>query len=289
MCGKKNRTISQSLQDGFNISDTAIYEQEFGHTGRVVRGTEAKIRADEWASLTDRDKMLMHQVAEDLRDLLDSVRCLSVDSIPLFRGRCIRDGKPEPPSVQRMGPPPLNLPLREGRYNRHGEQVLYLADSLEGVRREMECPNEGTLWVIRFCVPIASLHIADFSSWWPSDHLITAVFSRAEMCKVPGRGPDNYVFSQTEGDLVSKRFDGMMVPGVRGAPGAHYRNVVLFHKFEGWQSWANPGEPPFLDSPTSPTLRHEDIAVAAYYLWGKDGRVHGRDQAHWFQAIEDLK
>jgi hypothetical protein len=28
----------------------------------------------------------------------------------------------------------------------------------------------------------------------------------------------------------------------------------------------------------------EDIAKAAYYLWEKEGRMHGRDVEHWRQA-----
>jgi hypothetical protein len=33
----------------------------------------------------------------------------------------------------------------------------------------------------------------------------------------------------------------------------------------------------------------EEIAVAAYYLWEKEGRPHGRDQEHWRLAAEQLK
>jgi hypothetical protein len=34
---------------------------------------------------------------------------------------------------------------------------------------------------------------------------------------------------------------------------------------------------------------HDQIAVAAYYIWEKRGRGEGADQAHWRMAIEDLK
>ena len=36
-------------------------------------------------------------------------------------------------------------------------------------------------------------------------------------------------------------------------------------------------------------IPHEQIAVAAYYIWGKKGRLDGNDRAHWNMAIEDLK
>jgi hypothetical protein len=34
---------------------------------------------------------------------------------------------------------------------------------------------------------------------------------------------------------------------------------------------------------------HEHIAVAAYYLWQKEGCPHGHDQEHWYQALEQLR
>ncbi len=33
----------------------------------------------------------------------------------------------------------------------------------------------------------------------------------------------------------------------------------------------------------------EEIAVAAYSLWEKEGRPHGRDREHWRLAAEQLK
>ncbi len=36
-------------------------------------------------------------------------------------------------------------------------------------------------------------------------------------------------------------------------------------------------------------LPHEHIAVAAYFIWEKDGHIDGRDKGHWNMAIEDLK
>ncbi len=202
----------------------------------------------------------------------------------LFRGRDIQESEQRPPTVEQMGPLPLNCIPREGRYHRKGKRVLYLADSEDGVRREMEVwHTKGTPYVIRIEVPLTSLRIVDFSNW-PTDHLITAVFARAETCNVGQRGPTNYIFSQAVGELVSERFDGMRIPGVRGTPGAHYKNIVLFRRLEDWSNWANPANPAYRMFPPS----HEHISVAAYYLWEKDGRAHGLDQAHWFQAIKEL-
>ena len=224
------------------------------------------------------------RLPDDFRVLIASAPCLSCDSLVLFRGQGIQESEPRPPTIERMGPLPPNGIPREGRYHREGERVLYLADSEAGVRREMQAwHTTGTPYVIRIEVPLTSLRVADFSNW-PIDHLITAVFARAEMCKVAQRGPANYIFSQAVGELVSGRFDGMRIPGVRGAPGAHYKNIVLFRRLENWPNWVNPANPAYRMFPPP----HEHISVAAYYLWEKDGKVHGRDHAHWFQAINEL-
>lgn len=37
------------------------------------------------------------------------------------------------------------------------------------------------------------------------------------------------------------------------------------------------------------TLDQAKVAKTAFQLWEEDGRPHGRDQEHWFRAIEVLK
>ena len=264
--------------------------QRYGHTGRDVLGSEAERRAIEWAAVATRDEILNHPVAEEFRALIQTAPRIAGDPMTLFRGRGIRDGEPMPPSVDQMGPLPLSRMPQAGRYHREGERALYLADSAEGVRREMEAWfTVGAPYVIRVTVPVTSLRIADFCGL-PADHLLTAAFARAELCNVPGRGPANYVFSQAVGTLVAESFDGMRIPGVRGEPGAHYTNLVLFGHRAEWPSWTDPANPPHrLGSATGPVAGHEEIAVAAYYLWEKEGRPHGRADAHWFQAIHELR
>jgi Protein of unknown function (DUF2934)/RES domain len=283
-CGAMSRAFSESLVTVAQASVSAFESLHYGHTGREVQGAEAERRAIDWAASPNRDTIVTHQVADDFRDLLASAPCISADGLVLFRGSGIQEYEQRPPSVERMGPLPQNQTPREGRYHREDQRALYLADSEDGVRREMEAwHTEGTPYIIKVEVPITSLRIADFSDW-PTDHLITAVFSRAEMCNVAERGPTNYIFSQEVGQLVAETFDGMRIPGVRGAPDGHYRNVVLFRQLEDWPTWTNSESPAYrLFFPP-----HEHIAVAAYYLWEKDGRFHGRDQIHWFKAIDDL-
>ncbi len=42
-------------------------------------------------------------------------------------------------------------------------------------------------------------------------------------------------------------------------------------------------------STVPPSLRHEHIAFAAYLIWEKEGRPHGRDVAHWLMAVDELR
>jgi hypothetical protein len=38
----------------------------------------------------------------------------------------------------------------------------------------------------------------------------------------------------------------------------------------------------------APMPSHEEIAQAAYYLWEREGRPHGRDLEHWHRALAEL-
>ncbi len=226
-----------------DVSATAT-QVGYAHTGRQVGLEQVEQHARTWAALPSGAEMLKHSLASEFRQLLGSKAPLAGSGLVLFRGQGM-EGEGIAPSMRRMGPVPNDCVAKEGRYHCKGDRALYLADSEEGVRREMEAWHTvGTAYVIRVDIPLTSLRIADFSNC-PPDHLFTAVFAQAEICNIPGRGPANYIFSQTIGRLVSERFDGMQIPGVRGAPGAHYNNVVLFHHLDDWGTWTSVTNPPY--------------------------------------------
>ena len=174
--------------------------------------------------------------------MIPEARRLLDDSLVFFRGRGISGG---PPSALKMGPPPQDSRPGAGRYNQDGQSVLYLCDSEEGVRRELHAWRvTGVPYVQRFRLPVSELSIADFTDV-PPEHFVAAVFSKAEECKVDGRGPDSYVFSEVVAELVSAHFDGMRIPGVRGARPVLYGNVVLFRPSPDWPKWLEPGSSPY--------------------------------------------
>lgn len=224
-----------------NVS--AVWDLVAGHTGRTVRGNAGYELAKQWSELQSREEVLAHVAAEEFRVLIRKAARLQVTGLVCFRGRGIRGTAP---SAEEMGPPPSPEKAGEGRYHQAGKPALYLSDSEEGVRREQDAwLIEGVRYVQRYRLPLDQLVVADFTLI-PPDHFATAVFSLAEGCKVSGRGPDSYLFSQTVASIIASAFDGMCVPGVRGDPNFHYSNVVLFHPYPTWQAWLEPGTTPYL-------------------------------------------
>jgi RES domain len=237
---EKNRIVSVSVSLGSQSNASAVWTMTFGHTGRAVRGNEAYAFAMKWARLPTREELLGHPACQEFSYLVPLVSPVSGSTLVCFRVRGITGA---PPQSNEMGPPEQDPHGR--RYNPPGQPALYLSDSEEGLRRELSVLDvEGIPYVQRYRLPLDRLRIADFSadcSQIPEDHFLVAVFSIAEECKVEGRGPNRYIFSQIVAELVAAHFDGMRVPGVRGNPDAHYNNVVVFRPHRGWQAWLEPG------------------------------------------------
>lgn len=223
-------------------SISAIWEATVGNTGRTVTGNEGHALAAEWAKLGDPCKIRTHAGYDEFRSLGQYAPCLNGSPLSLFRGRRFKDCVP---TSQQMGPPGENAHTGGGRYDRPGHPVLYLCNSEEGVRREMGTVDAtDTVYVQRFKIPLEVLRIADFRSI-PPDHFVSAVFERAEACKVRSDGPKSYAFSQTVAEVVSDHFDGMMVPGVQGDGLCRYCNVVVFKPHPGWIEWLDCGSDPY--------------------------------------------
>ena len=107
-----------------------------------------------------------------------------------------------------------------------------------GLKAEMERSEDDTnhLYYARDH-PIDSLSGVDLSD--TSIHAaLQLAFDRAERLDTP------YETSQKLADVVrSLGIDGMIVPGVRGNPDHHYRNVVLFNCGD-WEKWVDTSHPP---------------------------------------------
>ncbi len=53
-------------------------------------------------------------------------------------------------------------------------------------------------------------------------------------------------FSQRIASLVAKKFDGMMIPGVRGDESQRYANIVVLRRMSEWISWLYPESRPVM-------------------------------------------
>jgi len=155
----------------------------------------------------------------------------------IWRGRRLR--KP-PESSQDFGPPPAGeTPL--GRYNAPGRPVLYLADSLEGVSREVLCEAHEQRWAQPFRLP-GHVRLFDAQAL-ARDVFAAGVFWALESHR--SGFPDHWLGVRVA-DLLIDRFDGLLVPGVRGTESVRYRNVVLFSPADRWLPWVDSEEDPRL-------------------------------------------
>jgi hypothetical protein len=201
-----------------------------GHTGRSVPVDADYAVAREWFEAGDFAAIVSHPAAARFREEMQAV------SLATGTTTCVR-GRPDDGTIhgwRDMGPPPAAT--RNNRYNRIGDFAFYLCDSDTGVFREVASPT-GKVFLQDYQIPFDQLRVADLCDERLSDFM-RAVFDFAETCGFVERGgSDDLSFSQAVAHLVREMsFDGMLVPGVRGEKGHHYRNVVLLgaHSWEEW-------------------------------------------------------
>jgi hypothetical protein len=210
-----------------------------GHTGRDVRGDSEYRKARAWYDAGP-SGVIEHQYADEFVSGLGEVKCLTGTGLIFCRGR---NDETAVEKWDELGPPPPGRG-RAGRYNRHGESVLYLSDQRHGVERELSPARP--LFVQEYRLNVQDVRIADFTPSANVASLINAVFDHAELVEeFSDDDPSNanetrYWFSQAVAQLVARvGFDGMCVPGVRAREdGRHYRNLVIFQPGDRWRSWS---------------------------------------------------
>lgn len=184
----------------------------------------------------------IHPLVSEVEDALSKASLLSGGTLRVCRGRTFATNDPKR-LIHSEYAPNLISP-RANRYNRSGTAAWYLAETDDAIIRELTHHKAvGDLHIMEFALDLDDLKIADFVTSDPKS-LLAAVFEHAEYCNVDGRGVNSYEFSQIVGAMVSARFDGMQVPGVRGTTGAHYSNVVLFRRLDEWERWKASGASP---------------------------------------------
>lgn len=231
--------LKESVAPKASKSHEALAVLTRGHTGRKVTIDLDYSLAKEWSTVRCRILLHMHPGAQCFLKMLRREQTLQGTLLTCFRGR-LKNGNVH--DWEDMGPPPAPF-ASDGRYNRAGCVVLYLADSQEGATREMTRNEEQSLVLQEYSLDFTDLRLADLAH--PKLHsFLRAVFDIAESCRVVGRGgPDTFHFSQTVAALVKRAgFDGMVVPGVRGGLNLTYRNIVVFNPSNRWRVWSRRAE-----------------------------------------------
>jgi len=215
----------------------AVPAATFVPTGRHIEGhDECWSQVQAWAQLEDEGKIVSHPLNETLTVALANTQPFCGIELTCVRGVAFHKGFV--PAPDNMRPPPEAVRVATGRYNHHAQRVLYLSDSIKGVARELESPND--IWVQSYTLKLDALRIADFRP--PVETLLNHVFWWTETAS-EDHGT-RFLFSQFVAGRVAELFDGMIVPGVRGAESTRYDNVVVFRPDDRSRSWLTEGSSP---------------------------------------------
>jgi hypothetical protein len=149
-----------------------------------------------------------------------------------FRGRLFHT----PPDLHEPFGPPEPDEARLGRYNEARQPALYLSTSVDGVTRELADRRKKELWVREFDIPLRELRVVDLTRL-SVDSFEAAVLFLSERDRGLDKTGAEFRFSRLVAKIVADRFDGMLVPGVRGDSEVIYSNLVLFRPGDAWREW----------------------------------------------------
>ena len=199
----------------------AMLDAEQQRTGRRTQG-HIRERVQAWAMSAVHDGS---EAELEFVNALSNAPRLDASKLICFRGQR-RFPLGYSPQPEEMGPPPPDK-ASAGRYNRDGESIFYSCETKQGVMRE-PIKEPGPLWIQRFMLPTGDLVIADLRPGRAGE-FVDEVFWFAEHA---GEDPIHcgLVFSQRVASLVAKRFDGMLIPGVRGEKSYRYGNIVVLRR-----------------------------------------------------------
>jgi hypothetical protein len=207
-----------------------------GHTGRSAVVDDGYRLAEKWSKARLLGRLRRHAGARRLREAMGRMSVTAGEPLICYRGSDRQYSVVS--SWEDVGPPPAEL-AGDQRYSRVKVPAWYLADSIDGVMRELQ--DRGRPLTIQcFALDRTLLRLVDLNAHDVATY-VQAVFDVAESACIDGRGgPNDFKFSQTVAETVTESgFDGMIVPGVRGDAALHYRNVVLLRAHR-WLAGATP-------------------------------------------------
>ncbi len=213
----------------------------YAGTNRLIVGNPTFDRVQVLAHAELPSGLANVDTVEELRAAMADIGPPAEREIQAYRGR----SPPflgDIPTRNEMGPPPLSPTSEcEGRYGVPRTSTLYLSESTDGVRREL-LRSGDQIWIQRFVIPTAAVRLADLRGTEHSiQPLLNSVLWFTELSGEQGQPP--LAFSQFFARLMAERFDGVLLPGVRGDADLQYWNLVLFRAQAEWRHWLADEEP----------------------------------------------
>lgn len=224
------------VNESIALSDDHVMKATCGATNRSAIHSDSK-NPTETTLLQENIKHFIENNHDGLNDFFkrlvsDFSTSLILENTIFFRGVTEETRKYLTSKV--IGPSPNS---QDGRYNKQGEDCLYLIDSKKFIFDELKTKS---ILVQEYSIPINKFKIADLSSNNGSMHNSLALaFQMTESGRTSAgydfedllkqQGKTKYLVSQ----LLAKHFknlnwDGMYIPGIHGSPNDHYCNLVLF-------------------------------------------------------------
>ncbi len=247
-CGSLgSRTRGVVVCESLGVQSSITPTLTDGSTGRETTFDKDEKPILDWLD-TSGPQFKTHEVAKVFIRHLGGISSVGGINLPVYRRRYL-DDFPNGYASLDFGPPPGTVTVL-GRYNHQGNPALYLSDSVEGVIRELNHKNNRPVVIQEYLLPLDNLKIADFSTPGLANH-INILFCNIERGDYKGNGVDRDLHEHGAfiADIVRGHgFHGMRIPGVRGEPGQHYSNIVMFDPEPDWKRWVNTVTLPLINS-----------------------------------------
>jgi RES domain len=173
-----------------------------------------------------------HRLGKEIRDSISGFPATNIEDELFYRARRITSGR----DYRRDDflPPDANkVSIGEGRYNHHGQSVIYLADDKEGAAIECVAEGESRAWVQAFRIREMDkiLNLSDEEEWADEDMPLLAFglmhsgAVRKVVDRTDGWKPEYFIPRYVADCAREAGFNGILFKSVR-----HWRtNLVLFN------------------------------------------------------------
>jgi hypothetical protein len=172
-----------------------------------------------------------HALGQEIRDTIAKFPVTTLTDAQWYRARRVKDGKSM--TAGDFNPPdPSKVPIPEGRFNHHGQSVLYFADARKCAALECVEKDESLAWVQKFRIrEIGNVLDLSLEENWADDNLPALALGlmhsgavRRFVERTSSWKPEYFVPRFVADCAREKGFNGILFKSVR-----HFgNNLVLF-------------------------------------------------------------